>query len=69
MSAAKRTGKLKTVWLQPDKIPDQPPSFRKDVLDYKGAALAFRKIKSATLNEELFWRKLWELACQVGFRQ
>src|SRR5262249_32708842 len=26
---------------------------------------AFRKIKSARLNEELFWRKLWELACRA----
>src|SRR5215831_11270585 len=65
MSAAKRTGKLKTVWLQPHEIPDQPPSFWKGVLDYKGATLAFRKIKSARLNEELFWRKLWELACRA----
>ena len=65
MNAAKRTRKPKTVWLQPGEIPDPPPSFRTKVLDYIGAGPAFQKINGAGLNEELFWRKLWEFACRA----
>jgi hypothetical protein len=65
MSAPKCSRKQQTEWLQPSEIPDPPASFRNEVLTYRGAEPAFQKIKGAGLNEELFWRKLWELACRV----
>lgn len=64
MSAAKRTRQHKTVWLKPHEITEPPASFRKNVLNYPEAQLAFASVTGARLNEELFWRMLWELACR-----
>lgn len=64
MSAPKRTREKKAVRLQPHDIPEPPASFRKNVLNYPKAQLAFASVAGARLNEELFWKMLWELACR-----
>ena len=58
MSAPKRTRQKKAVW------PEPPASFRKNVLNYPKAQLAFASVAGARLNEELFWKMLWELGCR-----
>jgi hypothetical protein len=64
MSAPKRTRQQKAVWLQPRDIPEPPASFRKNVLNYPKARLAFASVAGARLNEELFWKMLWEFGCR-----
>lgn len=65
MSAPKRTRQQKTVWLKPKNIPDPSAPFRKKVLDYPHAELAFAKVTRPGVNQELVWWGLWQLACRA----
>jgi len=50
------------MWLSPRDTPDPPASFKRKVLDYAHAGVAFEELTSGGVNGDMLWRHLWGLA-------